>query len=76
MSKQKRYVRVLENLHRDGKWQMLVKHWRAVFHGFGSDYEEFSDGPPGNFSAAIVELPDGSVILPRADRIQFIDPEA
>ena len=30
------------------------------FHGFGVDYEEFETGP-GNYSTAIVEMPDGSV---------------
>jgi hypothetical protein len=74
MSDVKRKVKVLENLHRDGAWRMTVKCESAIFHGFGFDYEEFEDGP-GNFSAAIVEYPDGSVGLVRADRIQFIDTE-
>lgn len=30
------------------------------FHQFGVDYEEFETGP-GNYSTAIVEMPDGSV---------------
>lgn len=68
-----RPVKVFENLHREGKWQMVVKCECAVFHGFGMDYEEFSDGPPGNFSVAIVEYPDGHIEMPRADRIQFLD---
>lgn len=50
----------------------VVTHERATFHGFGCDYEEFEAGP-GNVSIAIVELPDGSVIMPRADRVQFLD---
>lgn len=44
----------------------------AVFHGFGADYEEFETGP-GNFSAAIVEFPNGQVDLVRADKIRFLD---
>ena len=32
----------------------------GIFHQFGVDYEEFETGP-GNFSTAIVEMPDGTV---------------
>ena len=32
----------------------------GLFHEFGTDYEEFETGP-GNYSAAIVEMPDGSI---------------
>ena len=32
----------------------------GIFHQFGADYEEFESGP-GNYSTAIVEMPDGSV---------------
>lgn len=46
----------------------------GAFHGFGVDYEEFEAGP-APYSVAIVELPDGSVILPRADMITFLDKE-
>jgi len=45
----------------------------AVFHGFGSDYEEFETGA-GNFSAAIVEWPTGQVEMVRADKIRFLSP--
>jgi hypothetical protein len=33
----------------------------AIFHEFGVDYEEFEVGT-GNFSVAIIEMLDGSVI--------------
>lgn len=66
-----RRVMVFQNLHRDGKWQMLEKG-EAVFHGFGLDYEEFSDGACG-YSTAIVEWPDGTVDMVRADRVKFLD---
>jgi hypothetical protein len=45
----------------------------ALFHGFGSDYEEFESGA-GNFSAAIIEWPTGQVELVRADKIRFLEP--
>lgn len=41
------------------------------FHQWGSNYEEFENGA-GNYSVAIVELPDGKVIMPNANDIQFI----
>lgn len=65
-----RIVMVIDNLHRDGKWQ-LVDRGEAVFHSFGLDYEEFSDGACG-YSAAIVEWPDGKVEMVRADRVRFL----
>jgi len=49
-----------------------IQHEIASFHQFGTDYEEFENGP-GPFPIAVIELPDGSVITPRADMIQFLD---
>jgi hypothetical protein len=45
----------------------------GAFHGFGVDFEEFESGP-APFSIALVELPDGTVEMPRADRIRFLLP--
>jgi hypothetical protein len=45
----------------------------AFFHGFGSDYEESSEGF-GNFSTAIVEWPTGQIEMVRADKIRFLHP--
>jgi len=42
------------------------------FHQWGSNYEEFENGP-GNYSVAIVELPDGTVVMPVPDDICFLD---
>lgn len=44
---------------------------QALFHQFGVDYEEFEAGP-GNFTAAVIEWPEGQVELVRADRIRFL----
>ena len=47
---------------------------KGSFIQFGVDYEEFETGP-GNYSTAIVELSDGTVITPPANLIRFDDRE-
>ena len=42
----------------------------GIFHQFGVDYEEFETGP-GNYSTAIVEMPDGIVKNIPVDLIVF-----
>jgi len=42
----------------------------GTFHQFGCDYEEFETGP-GNYSTAIVEMPDGSVANVPVELIVF-----
>lgn len=44
------------------------------FHQWGSNYEEFENGA-GNYTVAIVELPDGTVVMPMADDICFLESE-
>lgn len=53
-----------------GKW---IEFELGYFYGWGSNYEEYENGA-GNYSTAIVELPDGRVIMPVADNISFLDP--
>lgn len=53
----------------EGKRHDVVGH----FHGWGSDYEEFCDAGPGNFTVGIVEGYDGVVAMCRADTIEFLD---
>ncbi len=43
---------------------------KGIFHQFGSDFEEFETGP-GNYTTAIIELPDGTIITPLAELIRF-----
>lgn len=50
-----------------------VPTFQGLFHSWGVCYEEFSDGP-GNYTVAIVELPDGSIITPAADLVKFLTP--
>lgn len=42
----------------------------GVFHQWGSDCEEYENGA-ASFTVGIVELPDGTVIMPIASWIQF-----
>ena len=44
----------------------------AKFHQFGVDYEQFDSGV-GNFTVAIVEMYDGSVMSVPVDLIKFAD---
>lgn len=45
----------------------------GVFHQFGVDYEEFESGA-GNFSTAIVEMPDGKILNYAVHLVEFIEP--
>ena len=47
----------------------------GVFHEFGVDYENFND-TPAYFTAAIVEMSDGSVMCVPVENIQFVVPTA
>ncbi|MCK5612785.1 hypothetical protein KAR91_63520 [Candidatus Pacearchaeota archaeon] len=49
----------------------LVEKGEALFHQWGSNYEEFENGT-GNFSTAIIELEDGTVKNIPAEQIRFI----
>lgn len=44
----------------------------GTFHQFGINYEEFDDGP-GNFTTAIVEMPDGTVKNIPVENIKFLE---
>lgn len=59
------------NVYVNGKWETL-EFPLGYFHNFSMAYEEFENGP-GNYAIAIVELPDGRVVLPAADDIVFLD---
>lgn len=45
----------------------------GYFHQWGINYEEFGEFGVGNYTVAIVELPDGKVVTPTVDDICFID---
>lgn len=60
-----------EEQFKAGTWQNKPDKI-GYFHSWGTDYEEFESGA-GNFSVAIVELSDGTIIMPRADMVKFIE---
>ena len=56
-----------------GKQASKIKEGEAIFHEFGVDHEECSEGPL-NFSTAIIELPDGTIKNIYVELIKFIHP--
>ena len=44
----------------------------GIFIQYGADYEEFETGP-GNYTTAIVEMPDGTVKNIPVENIKFLD---
>jgi len=42
------------------------------FHQFGCNYEEFENGA-GNFTTAIIELPDGTMVNQPVEMVKFLD---
>lgn len=67
----------MENLRRCKGRYYFRSYWYefdlGYFHEWGMNYEEFGDIGVGNYSVAIVELPDGRIVMPVADDIVFID---
>jgi hypothetical protein len=47
----------------------------GLFHQWGNDYEEFENNI-GNYTVAIVELADGSVVTPTTNDIKFLPSDA
>lgn len=58
-------------VYKEGWWQPEVFDV-GYFHQWGVNYEEFESGP-GNYTTAVVELPDGRVVMPTASDIVFLD---
>lgn len=68
-----RPVMTMKGVHdKSGRRTGIEDAAEGKFHGWGVEYEEFESGP-GNFSVAIVEMPDGTVqtLMPWA--IRFLD---
>lgn len=51
-----------------GGWSDFIHE--GVFHQWGNAYEEFDSGP-GNYSVAIIEMPDGTIETPLAGNVKF-----
>jgi hypothetical protein len=49
-----------------------VELGQGTFIQYGVDYEEFESGA-GNFTTAIVEMPDGTVLNSTLNLIQFVE---
>ena len=62
------------HMYVNGKWEHQDFEL-GYFHQWGVNYEELRDGV-GNYTVAIVELPDGRVIMPVADEIIFLSEES
>lgn len=62
----KRYCR--GKYYKDGKFHDFQY---GRFHKWGSNYEEFENGGC-NYSVAIVELQDGTIVTPMAEDICFL----
>ena len=55
----------------DRKWKLEEKG-EAIFHVFGTNYEQFENGA-GIFSTAIVEWPDGTMSNVPVEHVRFLD---
>lgn len=53
-----------------GNW-VRIKNGEGIFHQFGVAYEEYEAGA-GNYSTAIIESPDGTVLNIPVEDIEFI----
>lgn len=56
----------------NGKYYEKHNFELGVFHQFGASYKEFENGA-GNYSTAIVELPDGKIVEAIVSSIKFLD---
>jgi hypothetical protein len=72
LTEEKRKVDVYK-YHRDKPHSHLTKKLigTGIFHQFGVDHEEYDNGP-GNFTTAVVEMPDGTVQNIAVDLIVFV----
>jgi hypothetical protein len=68
-----RKVQVQSNKYLNGGSAGKEYDGEAKFHGWGVEFEEFGDVGVGNFTVAIVELPDGTIYRALPDDIKFIN---
>lgn len=59
-----------EKIKGSGEWTDFV--YDGLFHCWGVEYEEFEAGP-GNYSVALVELPNGEIKTVLPSNLKFID---
>lgn len=56
------------SVYQNGAWV----HVTGLFHQWGSGFEEFESGP-ANYTVAIIELDNGSVVTTSPDKVIFLD---
>jgi hypothetical protein len=61
---------VTARIYQDKKWVQIG----GVFHQWGHAYEEYHAGP-GNYTIAVIELPDGKVVTALPEDVRFCDKE-
>ncbi len=61
---------VMARIWKDKAWVSVG----GIFHRWGDAYEEFQSGP-GNYTTAIIELPDGKIVTALPEDVQFCDKE-
>ena len=66
-----RRCRVKVNVFNENK-QWVKEELEGYFHSWSVNYEEFDNGA-ANYPVAIVEFSDGSIALPYADDVVFLD---
>lgn len=69
--KQDMYTRA--KFFRDNREYWIKREVHGMFHQWGVDFEEFDSGP-GNYTVAIVELDDGTIVTPTTTNIKFATP--
>lgn len=69
-----RLVEILEPVTQDNAVVGTQVVNEGVFHGFGLQYVETNEGQVGNYSTAIVELKDGSMLNHPVEWIKFQKP--
>ena len=67
-----RTVLIKKNVNISGNWTYVDTDEVGKFIKYGLDYQEFESGP-GNYTSAIVEMPDGTVRNLPLPCIRFIE---
>jgi len=65
------YFELVENPRNPKQPEVKRAGW-GYFHQFGTDFEEFDNGP-GQFSTAIIETPTGKILNWPVQLVQFLD---
>ena len=64
--------RLVEVSKRNRTTHAAEPEYEGLFHGWGTDFEEFGDGAAVGVTAAIVEKQDGSCELVSVELLRFL----